>query len=290
MQRMILIFLLFLSYTSSIAQSAEWWIQNVQWDGVSHWSKYITYTSAHLGPNALPVPKLSNGNIDSMNSISVSAMYQSMKGDQTTNLAVYGNYCIVKDRISVDAFWVPVEYFNVSHALKEQRKIFYYVYDVKKAMGDIHLNLNINLLNKIRDKVQLSLRTGFRYATSSEPAAARMTDAPGYYFDISAAKPFSKQSSFKLVMMAGFLAWQRLPSGQDDAFLFGTGIEYNKKQFQLQTHIAGFIGYLKNGDQPVVYRLRAGSNKKGMNWFAQFQQGLHDFKYTTGEMGGRFVF
>jgi len=290
MPRLLFLILSFFFTYTVCAQDDQWWIRNVNWDGFSHWSKYIKYNASNLGPNALPVPKLSNGRIDSLNSFSFSTMYHSMKGDQTGNLALYGNYVLVKDRISVDAFLVPFEIFNVTHALKEQRKIYFYVYNQNTAMGDLHVNFNINLLNKIKDKVQLSLRTGYRYATSTQPAAARMTDAPGYYFDISASRKFHKQSNWKYAAMLGMYVWQ-LPTGpQNDAVLFGAGIEYNKKQFQLQSNITGYLGYFNNGDRPIVYRLRAGSNKKGMNWFAQFQQGIHDFKYTTGEMGGRFVF
>jgi hypothetical protein len=290
MPRLLLLILSIICVITSHAQDDQWWIRNVNWDGFSHWSKYIKYNASNLGPNALPVPRLSNGRIDSLNSFSISTMYHSMKGDQTGNLALYGNYVLVKDRISVDAFWVPLEMFNVTHVLKEQRKIFYYVYYQNKAMGDMHINFNINLLNKIKEKVQLSLRTGYRYATSTQPAAARMTDAPGYYFDFSAARKFHQQSNWKYAAMLGLYVWQ-LPTGpQNDAVLFGAGVEYNKNQFQLQSNITGYLGYFNNGDRPIVYRLRAGSNKKGMNWFAQFQKGLHDFKYTTGEAGGRFVF
>lgn len=290
MPRPLLLILSFLFVHTLYAQDDQWWIRNVNWDGFSHWSKYIKYNPSNLGPNALPVPSLSNGRIDSLNSFSFSTMYHSMKGDQTANLALRGNYVLVKDRISVDAFWVPVEVFNVTHALKEQRKIFYYVYYQNTAMGDLHINFNINLLNKIKDKVQLRLRTGYRYATSTQPAAARMTDAPGYYFDFSASRKFHKQSNWKYAAMIGLYVWQ-LPTGlQNDAVLFGAGVEYNKNRFQLQNNITGYLGYFNNGDRPIVYRLRAGNNKKGMNWFAQFQQGIHDFKYTTGEIGGRFVF
>lgn len=290
MPRLLFLILCFLCSHTLCAQDDQWWIRNVNWDGFSHWSKYIKYNSSNLGPNALPVPRLSNGRIDSLNSFSVSTMYHSMKGDQTGNLALYGNYVLVKDRISVDAFLVPFEIFNVTHTLKEQRKIYFYVYNQNIARGDLHVNFNINLLNKIKDKVQLSLRTGYRYATSTQPAAARMTDAPGYYFDVSASRKFHKQSNWKYAAMFGMYVWQ-LPTGlQNDAVLFGAGIEYNKKQVQLQTNITGYLGYFNNGDRPIVFRLRASSNKKGINWFAQFQQGVHDFKYTTGEAGGRFVF
>ena len=272
------------------AQSFEWWARNVNWDGISPWNKYIVYNAANLGPNALPVPRLSNGRIDSLNSFALTTMYHSMKGDQTANFTLYGNYVLVNERISVDAFWVPFEVFNVTHQLKEQRKVVHHAYYKNTAIGDIHINFNINLLNKIKDKVQLSLRTGYRYANSTRYEAARMTNAPGYYFDLSASRKFRPDSKWIYTAMAGMYVWQ-FPLGlQDDAFLFGAGVEYNNKQFQLQSNITGYLGYFKNGDRPIVYRLRAGSNKKGINWLAQFQQGLHDFKYTTGEVGGRWVF
>jgi hypothetical protein len=290
MGRLVCFLFVTVSTISAQAQDFEWWSRNVNWDGISPWNKYIIYNAANLGPNALPVPRLSNGRIDSLNSFSISTMYHHMKGDHTGNFALYGNYVIVNDRISLDAFWVPFEVFNVTHQLKEQRKVVHHAYYKTSAIGDVHINFNINLLNKIKDKVQLSLRTGYRYATSTRYEAARMTNAPGYYFDVSASRKFHPQSKWIYAAMAGMYVWQ-LPLGlQNDAFLFGAGIEYNNKQFQLQTNITGYLGYMKNGDQPIVYRLRAGRNKKGMNWFAQFQQGLHDFKYTTGEVGGKFVF
>ena len=290
MGRLVCFLFVTVSTISAQAQDFEWWSRNVNWDGISPWNKYIIYNAANLGPNALPVPRLSNGRIDSLNSVSISTMYHHMKGDHTGNFALYGNYVIVNDRISLDAFWVPFEVFNVTHQLKEQRKVVHHAYYKTSAIGDVHINFNINLLNKIKDKVQLSLRTGYRYATSTRYEAARMTNAPGYYFDVSASRKFHPQSKWMYAAMAGMYVWQ-LPLGlQNDAILFGAGIEYNNKQFQLLTNITGYLGYMKNGDQPIVYRLRAGRNKKGMNWFAQFQQGLHDFKYTTGEVGGKFVF
>lgn len=290
MGRLVCFLFMIVSTISAQAQDFEWWSRNVNWDGISPWNKYIIYNAANLGPNALPVPRLSNGRIDSLNSVSISTMYHHMKGDHTGNFALYGNYAIVKDRISLDAFWVPFEVFNVTHQLKEQRKVVHHAYYKTSAIGDVHINFNINLLNKIKDKVKLSLRSGYRYATSTRYEAARMTNAPGYYFDVSASRNFYPQSKWMYAAMAGMYVWQ-LPLGlQNDAILFGAGVEYNNKQFQLQTNITGYLGYMKNGDQPIVYRLRAGSTKKGMNWLAQFQQGLHDFKYTSGEIGGKFVF
>ena len=177
------------------SQSFDWWKNLVSWDGISSWKEYIRYNPRYLGPNALPVPFIGNGSIDSISSFSITGNFHTTKGDQTINPTLYANYNIVKDRISIDAFLVPIERYNVSHKLKEERNVYYLNYYDKAATGDLHLNMNIQLLNKIRNKIHLSLRLGFRYASSEKIAAARFTDAPGYFFDLSAGKKLGVSSN-----------------------------------------------------------------------------------------------
>ncbi|RXK60385.1 hypothetical protein ESA94_07905 [Lacibacter luteus] len=279
------------SYLSSAAQTAEWWERTVRWDGVSHWSHYIKFSPAYLGPNALPVPSVTNGLADSNHSVTISAAGHFMPGDRTLNATIKGNYSIVKNKVSVDAMWVPVEFYTMSHKLKEERHVFYLAYNRNKAMGDLHLNFNVQLLNPNKHKHALAFRAGYRYPTSSNVASARMTDAPGYFFDVSTGGALSKNRKWKYMAMAGFLVWQlNNDQPQNDAFLFGTGVEYNHKTFQLQTTVAGFLGYLNDGDKPVVGRIKAGTVKPGLNWQLQLQQGFHDFRYTSIEVGTKYIF
>lgn len=274
-----------------VSQTHDWWAKTVKWDGITHWSHYINFNPGYLGPNALPVPELRNGLIDSNYSVSVSAAAHFSKGDKTFNPVFAANYCIVKNKLSVDLLWVPVEYFQMSHELKEQRHVFYQAYNSRKAMGDVHMNINLQLLNPEKFKQALAFRTGFRYPSSSNVAAARMTDAPGYFFDVSTSHSFTKRKRWKYVLMAGFLVWQMSNNvQQNDAVLFGAGLEYNKKYFQLQSYVAGYIGYICDGDQPVVYRFKAGTSKAGLNWTLQLQQGLNDFSYSSIEAGTKYVF
>ncbi|HEY6063388.1 MAG TPA: hypothetical protein VIV35_07245, partial [Chitinophagaceae bacterium] len=85
------------------AQTFTQWAQTVNWDGVSHWSKYMITQPAYQGPNSLPVPHISKGSIDSNFSISATGNFHFSKGDNTQNISLYGNYCLVKDIISLDA-------------------------------------------------------------------------------------------------------------------------------------------------------------------------------------------
>ena len=273
------------------AQTFDWWAQLVHWDGVSEWPKYMITQPGYLGPNALPVPRIGNGSIDSSFSAGMTGSFHFSKGDNTQNISLYANYCLVKNVISFDATWVPYEHFTMSHAIKEKRHVFSHFYYDRHATGDVHLNTNIQLLNKWRKYIHLALSIGYRFPTGGGLGTARYTDGPGYYFDLSFGKPFSS-SSFKWIGMLGFYSWQLITYGrrQNDAFLFGTGGEWNTKTLKLQTYVAGYLGYLNIGDKPIVFRASLEKRIKRTSLLLGFQRGLHDFKYSSGEAGMKIRF
>jgi hypothetical protein len=280
---------LLLLLVKSDAQTSYDWAQTVGWDGVSHWKKYMFTQPAYMGPNALPVPRLGNGSLDSNNYVAATGMLHFSKGDNTQNISLYVNYCLVKDLISFDVVWVPYERYQTSVAVKKERHVFFQFFDDKEASGEVHLNTNIQLLNKWRKHIQLALRLGYRFPSSSGFGAARYSDGPGYYFDLSFGKPLGKY--LKWNTMVGFYSWQIQSNKhqQDDAFLFGTGLEWNKNNWRIQTNVAGYLGYLKNsGDKPIVYRFHAEKNIKRTGILVAFQQGLHDFDYSTVEFGAKY--
>lgn len=273
------------------AQTYEWWVQVVNWDGVSRWNRYMIFSPAFQGPNSLPVPELTNGSVDSVNAAGLTGMFHFSKEDKTQNLRFVANYNVIKNRLSFDVSWVPVEWYNMSHRLKEERHVFSHYYYDNSAQGDIILNTNVQLLNKWREHIHLALRLGYRFPVSSGVGAARFTDAPGYYFDISAGKPLS--DSWKLNGMIGFYAWQtnRDDFFQDDCFLFGAGLEYNKNNWRWQVNTAGYLGYLEDySDKPIVIRSSLEKRFKRISALLKFQHGVHHFKYTTVETGVKYIF
>jgi hypothetical protein len=285
MHKPLVIALLTLLSWQSRAQSFSWWADNVMWDGVTEWPRYIIAAPAYLGPNALPVPRISNGSVDSAIWLAATGSLHFSRGDHTQNIALYANYCLVKDLISFQAGWIPYEHYSLTHDIKTRRHVFSHFYFDKQATGDIELSTTIQLLKRWRNYIHLAFRTGYRIPTSSGVGSARFTDAPGYYFDFSCGKPLSR-SNLKWIAMAGFYAWQLVAGGygQDDAFLFGSGMEWNHPWLRMQTYIAGYFGYLK-GDDPVV--LRSSAEKRFKHWtlLLSFQQGLHDFGYSSVEIG-----
>jgi len=84
--------------------------------------------------------------------------------------------------------------------------------------------------------------------------------------------------------MVGFYVFQtnleKYP--QNDAFQYGTGLDLNFGRFQLDQQWGGYIGYLENGDKPMVYRLNlTWYSQKTMDLKLRFQQGFFDFPYTS---------
>lgn len=272
------------------AQTFDRWAQIVGWDGVTHWSRYMISMPAYQGPNSLPVPRLGNGSIDSTISVAATGQLHFSPGDKTQNINIYASYCLVKDKISFDLAWVPYERYTMSQVTKEKRHVFSQFFNDKEAAGEIHLNTNIQLLNKWRKDIHLALRVGYRFPSGSGFGAARYTDGPGYYFDLSFGKIIN-HSPLKWIGMAGFYTWyiESTDHNQDDAFLFGTGLEWNKKSWKVQSYVAGYLGYLENsGDKPVVFRTHLEKQFKSTTILLGFQKGLHDFDFTSVEFGGRY--
>jgi hypothetical protein len=272
------------------AQTFDRWALVVNWDGMSHWSRYMISIPDYLGPNALPVPRITNGSIDSSFTVTATGQLHFSKGDNTQNISLYANYCVVKDMISFDMAWVPYERFSVSQAIKEKRHVFVQFFNDKEATGEIQLNTNIQLLNKWRKDIHLALRIGYRFPCGSGFGAARFSDGPGYNFDLSFGKTIN-HSPLKWIGMFGFYTWQIESDrhNQDDAFLFGSGLEWDKKSLKVQSYIAGYLGYLENsGDKPIVFRAQLEKRLKKTSLLLGFQKGLHDFAFTSVEFGAKY--
>lgn len=274
----------------SVCQSFEWWRDNVNWDGQSHWSKYIIISPKYLGPNALTVPFINNGSIDSFSSAGITANAHFSKGDKTQNFVVYGNYTTKNNTISVDLQYVPYERFRMSHEVKTERQVYYKNYYDKHTVGDFVVNTTIQLFQKWRDKAQLALRLGFRMPAGRHMGAARYGDVPGYWIDMGGAFPLGNPN-LNVIGMAGFYVWQTNVANfrQDDAVLFGGGFEWNKRDLKMQAYAAGYSGYKNNGDRPTLLRFALEKKIRKKVLIFRAQQGLHDFEYLSFEAGAKFI-
>ncbi len=293
MLRFLFVLLLCLTIAQAEAQDHAWWQDNVNWDGVTHWSSYITSSPGKLGPNALPVPEVSTGRADSISSATIGGAAHFKPGDYTRNITTALNFALVKDRVSLDFYMVPIEWFDVSHEVKTEREIFYQHYYIRKAVGDIYINTNIQILRQKKHKLDAALRLGLKTASSNNQGGARFTNAPGYYFDASVGKSFNSTAAsvvHRLYAMAGIYVWQTNYDWkqQDDSFLFGAGYQARWRSLTLEQSLSGYIGYLNNGDRPLIYKASVIKNLGQFTASVYYWNGLYDYTYQS--IGGNISY
>ena len=288
-KRLLIIFFLLPAVVQ--AQTFVWWKNLVNWDGKTDWWSYQTTNAKYYGPNAFTIPAINNGDIDSSTSLGLTGSMHFSKGDNTQNFTIYGNYASKDHNIAVDAYFIPYEHFKLSHAIKEERRVYYKGYNMTHTVGDVIVNTTIRMFNKWRPRFQTAVRVGVRMPSGGAQDAARYADVPFYWIDFGGSLPF-RNSNWKWVTNAGFLVWQTNDAHlrQDDAFLFGMGLEYNHNGFRFQGYTGGYLGYMENGDKPIVVRMNFEKKMSRYTYLFRLQQGVYDFNYFTVETGARYMF
>lgn len=268
------------------AQDAAWWIQNVGWDGVSHWSNYLSYVAGNMGPNALPVPPANQGRVDTAIRFEAMTWYRQGRGDRTIHPEIRIIYPF-GSRANLAVRYVPVEWYSVSHQTKTERKIFFESYDLTTSAGDFYVDAQFQVLTEGRNGLDLGLRSGIKTASGTARSAARHTDAPGYYFDAGIGKHliWRERTQLRVFASAGFYAYQtgipELP--QNDALMYSLGVSGLFGDWGGESELSGYQGYFDTGgDKPIVVRLALHRDWGGFRLGIRAEKGLQDFPFMSG--------
>ncbi|WP_177229150.1 hypothetical protein [Pustulibacterium marinum] len=244
-------------------------------------------SAKYLGPNALPVPKIKDGLLPKYTYVKLGGEYQESVGDITRNLYTESYIRLFSNRVGLNIQLVPYEYFSTDSITRAERKVV--VHDPSgSAIGDVYIGTYIQLLRDHWWLPDLVLTINLKTASGSKLKMARYTDAPGYFFDVSAGKTFEIENSFiksfRPYGMLGFYAYQTYETTfkQNDSFLYGIGFHTTFSKFDINNAYGGYNGYIGNGDQPKVYRFIASTTfENRLNFEFRFQKGFKDFEYDT---------
>ncbi len=287
--------LLMLVVTISSAQEDDytWWNIKHNWDGVTHWTRYLIYSPAYMGPNALPVPEIREGLLKKRISLETRAELNFSRGDNTQNLFLKLRFPFFKGRIAVELYGVPVEHFTMDTITRDERR----GRDLNPegfAVGDLNIGTLIQILRDQGNWPDILLGLTFRVPSGGNLSNARYTDAPGYFFDLSLGKSFKigQKLSIRPFFMGGFYVWHTNDENlrQNDAFLYGTGVSLYNARFEWNVKYGGYKGYIGNGDSPMVIRMNGLYKFKNIHLKLGYQQGLQDFNYSTIRVGAIFYF
>jgi hypothetical protein len=279
------------SSTLLLAQSDySWWNQKHHWDGISHWYNYMTMSAAYLGPNALPVPEFHASEIPNQLELSFGTEGHYSKGDQTANLYTSFILPLFTERASIQVDCRPIEIYRTDTLTRDERASRQYD-PAGYSFGDFYITTHIQLLKDYKKWPDISIGVGIKTALGSNLDAARHTDTPGYWLELGVGKRFFTNSStlrsIDVYSRFGFYAYQtyNLNHRQNDAILYGAGIDLEIGKVRIGNQLTGYFGYLNNGDRPLVYRMiLKPSLARKISGYLMFQQGLHDFNFTTARL------
>jgi hypothetical protein len=296
--------LLFTCQGIQAQDDATWWNETHHWDGITSWTQYIIYSTSYMGPNALPVPFSPKGLIREEFEFKMDAEYHYYRGDKTQDIFLDCYIPVVKDKIALEFYGVPFEHYDMDKPTVIERRARNQSGE-GFASGDFYFSTLIQVIKNKR-MPDIAVRLACKTAPGSKLSDARNTDAPGYFFDLSLGKDllFSGKNLQKLRFhgMLGFYSWQmNLPENrQNDAFLFGVGMDLSFRSFYINNAVDGYLGYFGKeqvivgdkedpvpfNDRPVVYRLDIMKKTNHIDFGLGCQLALNDFPYQSFKISG----
>jgi len=275
----------------SYAQDYSWWNEKHNWDGYTHWTSYLIFSPKYMGPNALPVPEVRKGNLSENRSLELSVDGHFSRGDQTANLFTRLFLPLFSDRIGLEISYIPFEVYRTDTLTRDLRRSR--EYDPRGIQsGDVYFSTLIHLV-KEQDRVpDLMISINIKTASGTGIDGARHTDSPGYFFDASAGKNIyigeGTLKYLRVYAMLGFYVYQTNLDNhrQNDAFQYGAGCDLNFGKLQMDHQLGGYLGYLDNGDHPMVYRMNLSYTlNPRFDLICRFQQGFFDYPYSSIRAG-----
>lgn len=276
-------------------QDYQWWNNKHQWDGYSSWTEYLIISPSYLGPNALPVPEVRKGSPPGEGFFRLGVDGHYHRGGRTGNLYSRFFTPLFSPRVGLNLSYVPVEVYRTDTLTRDLRRSR--EYDARGiSFGDLYVGMCIHLVQEDDRVPDIMLSLHLKTASGTRLEAARHTDAPGYYVDLSAGKSLSPAGKFGLTRiygMVGFYAYQTYLTNylQNDAVLYGTGFDIKAGRFHMEHQLGGYAGYLDNGDRPLVYRLSLRLDLQSpFTPEFRFQRGLNDFPFTSLRISASYRF
>lgn len=260
-----------------------WWNELHNWQpGMPSWKRMMIISPGYLGPNALPVPEMKKGFNPEQSEFSFSLSRHFHPGDPTQDLSGRLALPFADSKIMFEMYGVIVENYAFTEEIRNER-----IARDKDgrgiAQGDFYFSTSVQI---VKDKAFPN--TLFRIAAKTASGglyAARYSDSPGYFFDFSFSKDWdvSRYGVIRPYGSFGFYSWQTNDEFtlQNDAFMYGVGLEYDSRYWLISGNFSGYSGYMENRDKPQVVTLLTRHDWERSAMSVEVIQGLRHWEYTT---------
>ncbi|HBB92742.1 MAG: hypothetical protein A2X22_04540 [Bacteroidetes bacterium GWF2_49_14] len=260
------------------------------WDGITHKSRYLITSPGYMGPNALPVPFLHKGLVPERVNWSGRYEYYLGKGNQTQDF--HTDFVVpISDRVGLEFSYAPVEFFSMDSATSRNWRTYSGMASEGQALGDIYFGTMFQLVRDHQYIPDITFAMTCRTASGTGREFARHTDTPGYHLDMSVGDSYGKRQGFfqfvRWYAETGFLVWQTYLDNypQDDAWLYGLGLDLEFRDFYVNQSYRGYTGYMNNGDKPQIYQADLGIRIGRAALVFGYQKGFRDYPFQCFRAG-----
>ena len=237
---------------------------------------------AFFGPNALPIPDMSDGLAYDQLRIELAAdgYWNYQDGSRTTDIFARLHVPLFTRWANLSV-WMPVyEWYNQADG-------------TGSGAGDVYLSTDIQILHndwfkgeKAKNIPQMTLRIGVKTASGGQYERYRHYDDPGYFFDASIGQSFAIGAvTLRLAGSAGFLCWQTADARQNDAVMYGLQAAIRHEYVSLQATWGGYVGWERYGDAPMSLKVRAAGHIQGFEPYVQYQWGIRNYPFHHVRIG-----
>ncbi len=264
--------------------------------GGDHTSKWLQIAPAKLGPNALPVPFMDYGTVDSLSNFESGVHAHFMKGDKAVNSYLSFYWTLLPKKIAVHIWSFPTETFRTDNSVRTDRQIFLDDTGWINQAGDLWISTYIQVLSEKKNRPGISINYTAK-TTTGGAIHGRYTDSPANYYYVAFGKSFFPKygiiDKVGVGFMGGFYVWQtnKVELAQDEGILYEIGLELNHRNITWRNEFGGFNGYdaykfigVKGNNDPFIYRTNFSVNGEHFNWKWEYQTGFRDYSYTTLRM------
>jgi hypothetical protein len=297
--RLLIAFFLILSVFSTKAQNLDWWdaLHNYPDAAGPDRLDYIVISPGYMGPNALRMPLLGNMIIENNISFDIRVENHSGNGDKTSNFLLQFNFPIKRDRAFFYVNSIPTEKWEVTPETRDERRMMG-ISGTGKNTGDINFGVVYKIFDEnLEGPFNFGLRAHAKTTTGGNIANARYSDASMMYWEGTFSKTIAKteRSSFLAKLMLGFYTWQTNINGlingstsrQNDAPLYGFGLEYETGKWHFDTDFTGYYGYQGHRDYPGFLRFNMVREIAGGEVSMGYNIGLKTWDWNTFSVGYR---
>lgn len=242
----------------------------------------------YFGPNAFPVPEMTDGSTEHDLQLLLSADGSFGKaGDRTATLQGFLSVPLFTDRANLNV-WMPVmEWWQNTDRRMAECRLTDESARQGHGAGDVYISTDILVLREKQRIPGITVRAAMKTASGGNYDKARYYDSPAYFFDAGIGKTFAlpRDWTLRVAGSAGFLCWQTDNGRQNDAVMYGARLRVGWKTIWLTTDFAGYAGWEKQGDRPMVLRCRLSGKTKGWMPFAQYEYGIQDYPWHSVRVG-----